>query len=81
VAAVALIAGALVLGLPVGRWWALAALIAFAVWNYNTGRIDPFGAADISRGAAATVVGVWGALGVMLGVALRRIALAFIKRD
>jgi hypothetical protein len=68
VAAVAVIAGGLVLGLLIGRWWALVAPVAFAVWNYKTGRIDPFGAADISNGAAATVIGVWASVGVVVWV-------------
>jgi hypothetical protein len=75
----ALIGGGLAFGFIVGRWWALAAPIAFAVWDYKTGRPEFLGAADISNGGAATVVGVWASVAVLVGVALRRIAREFVK--
>jgi hypothetical protein len=77
---VVLIAGGLVFGLIVGRWWAVAAPIAFAIWNYRTGSPDVFGAADISRGGAATVAGVWASAAVLVGVGVRRFGRAFRRQ-
>jgi hypothetical protein len=81
VAVVVVIAGGFLLGLLVGRWWTLAAPIAFAVWDAATRRVDPFGAADISWGAAAFVISVWASVGVVLGLALRRIGVALLKGE
>jgi hypothetical protein len=75
----ALIGAGVLLGLIVGRWWALAAPIAFAVWVYKTDRPGFLGAADISRGGIATVVGVWASVAVLVGVALRRFAQRFLE--
>jgi hypothetical protein len=72
--ALALIGGGVVLGFAVDRSWALPAPIVFAVWIDATGSPDFFGAADISRGGAAAVVGVWGVAAVLAGIGIRRLA-------
>jgi hypothetical protein len=79
--AVALVAGGLVVGLIVGRWWAVVAPIAFAVWIYKTDRPVFLSGTDLSRGGVATVIGVWGSVAVLVGVAVRRIARGLISRS
>jgi hypothetical protein len=75
---IALISGGFAFGLIVGRWWALAAPIAFAVWVYKTDSPTFLGGTDISRGGVATVVGVWGSLAVLGGIGVRRITGRFV---
>ena len=67
------------LGFLVGRWWALAAPLAFAVWIYVADSPVFLRGADISRGGVATVVGVWGVAAVVLGLFVRRFARRFVS--
>lgn len=65
--AIVVIAGGLVLGLTVGRWWILGAAVAFGLWAGLTEEVEVSGwVIGIGYGALA-------ALGVASGVLLRRL--------
>ena len=63
----AVVAGGLVLGLVIGRWWALLGAVGVAVWLAVVSEVE------VSRWFLAAAYGVAAAVSIAAGVLLRRI--------
>ena len=64
----ALIAGGLVLGLVIGRWWALVGAVGIAVWV-----LLAWDDLEVSRSFLAAAYGAIAAVSIAAGVLVRRI--------
>jgi hypothetical protein len=64
---IVLIVGGFVLGLAVGRWWILAAAVAFGLW---AGSVE---AVEVSAWVIAIGYGGFAAIGLASGVLFRRL--------
>jgi hypothetical protein len=71
---VAVIGGGFLVGLVVGRWWALAAPVALGIYVYFTAEASRYGHSDIPWAAVALAYGVWAAVGVVGGLLARHLA-------
>ena len=65
-----LIVGGLVLGLVLGRWWALLASVGLGLWVGLTEEIE------VSGSYLGLVYAAISGLGIMLGIVLRRLVFA-----
>lgn len=63
-----LVAGGLVLGLVIGRWWALLGAIGVAVWVAVVSEVE------VSRWFLAAAYGATAAASITAGVLLRRVS-------
>lgn len=63
----AVVAGGLVLGLVIGRWWALLGAVGVAVWLAVVSEVE------VSRWFLAAAYGVAAAVSIAAGVLLRRV--------
>jgi uncharacterized membrane protein len=71
---VLIVIGGLVVGLIVGRWWALIAAVGFGVWAWTVSELE------VPDWFIGLVYGLLAAIGIALGVIARRLAKRFLKR-